>query len=204
MELNAQNNFLMAGSNKQPRLLAIVATIVMTVLGGVVVGILVGKTYISFKRYQTRPEVHLTVGSSLSLPSITWASSDRTLVLILQKGCHFCSESAPFYRRIVHETSGRTDLRLLAVLPQDVNEAKEYLNDLDVRIEEVKQAYLGGIGVSGTPTLVLVDNTGTVTNLWEGKLAAPVESAVLNSLRSGRHTSAVNSEALNGQTLVFR
>lgn len=106
-------------------------------------------------------------------------------MLILQKGCHFCSESAPFYRRIVREASGRTDLRLVAVLPQDVNDAKGYLNDLDVRIEDVKQAYLRGIGVSGTPTLVLVDRTGTMKNLWVGKLTAQGESEVLDSLRSG-------------------
>lgn len=180
MELKAQNNFSMAGIDKRPCLLAIVATI----LCGIVVGMLVGKTYLSFKRHRMLPDAHLTVGSSLTLPGIDWANSDRTLVLILQKGCHFCSESAPFYRRIVSETLGHTGLRLLAVLPQDVNEAKGYLNDLDVRIEEVKQAHLGAIRVSGTPTLVLVDHTGKVTNLWVGKLTAEGESAVLNSLRS--------------------
>jgi hypothetical protein len=59
------------------------------------------------------------------------------------------------------------------------------LNDLDVKIENVKQAYLKGLGVSGTPTLVLIDGSGTTTNLWVGKLTAEGESEVLDTLRSG-------------------
>lgn len=65
MELNALSNFSMGGINKWLKVPGIVAIISITVLCGVVVGIFVGKTYLSFKRHRTAPAIHLTVGSSL-------------------------------------------------------------------------------------------------------------------------------------------
>jgi len=37
--------------------------------------------------------------------------------------------------------------------------------------------------VSGTPTLLLVDNTGSVAEAWVGKLEPPQEEDVLTVLR---------------------
>jgi hypothetical protein len=47
----------------------------------------------------------------------------------------------------------------------------------------VKQATLSTIGVTGTPTLLLVDNTGTVANVWQGKLQPDQEGGVLAVLK---------------------
>jgi len=121
-------------------------------------------------------------GAKVSLPGVDWSNNNQTLLLVLQKGCHFCTESAPFYQRLVRETAGRENIHLIAVLPQTFDESKKYLDDLGVTIEEVKQAQLDSIGVYGTPTLILVNNQGVVITSWVGKLSADGEAEVLRRL----------------------
>ncbi len=113
-----------------------------------------------------------------------WAKSNRTLLLVLQEGCHFCSESAPFYQRLARETAQLSGVHLVAVLPQDVAEGTKYLNSLGVPIQDVRQARLDAMRVAGTPTLILIDDKGVVTNSWVGKLSGEKEAEVLNQLRT--------------------
>jgi thioredoxin-related protein len=121
-------------------------------------------------------------GVKVSLPGVDWSNNKQTLLLVLQKGCHFCTESAPFYQRLVRETAGRGSIHLIAVLPKASDESKKYLDDLGVAIEEVKQAELDSIGVHGTPTLILVNDQGVVMTSWVGKLSADGEADVLRRL----------------------
>ncbi|MDQ3750112.1 MAG: hypothetical protein M3367_14050 [Acidobacteriota bacterium] len=53
------------------------------------------------------------------------------------------------------------------------------LNDLDV-----KQASLDSLQVDGTPTLLLVNDKGEITNSWIGKLPPNKEAEVINKLLS--------------------
>jgi hypothetical protein len=128
------------------------------------------------------PDLRVPAGVKVSLPGVDWSGNNQTLLLVLQKGCHFCSESAPFYQRLVRDTAGRRDIHLLAVLPQDFDESRKYLDDLGVAIEDIRQARLDSIGVHGTPTLILVNNQGVVMNSWVGKLNANGEREVLHRL----------------------
>lgn len=35
-----------------------------------------------------------------NIPSLDWSQHRRTLVLVLNTGCHYCQESVPFYQRL--------------------------------------------------------------------------------------------------------
>jgi len=135
------------------------------------------------RRRLAATEQALKPGMKVSLPGFDWSMKDSHIVLVLQKGCHFCSESAPFYQQLVRGVAGRPDLQLVATLPQSTNEARQYLNEIKVPIAEVVQANLGSIKVRGTPTLLLVDKTGMITDIWSGKLPPEKESEVLNRLQ---------------------
>lgn len=124
------------------------------------------------------------VGSKMALAGVDWPKSNSHLVLILQKGCRFCDESAQFYQRLAEESAGHADLQLLAVLPQPAGEAREYLESLGVSIKEVRQASLPSIGISGTPTILLVDNFGTIKEAWPGKLSSAREEEVVRRIRA--------------------
>ena len=122
-------------------------------------------------------------GTKVSLPDVDWSQSERHLVFVLQTGCHFCTESAPFYRRLTQAVGKRNDVELIAVLPQSISESKQYLNSLGVAINEVRQADLSSVGATGTPTLALVDKTGAVTDVWIGRLPAVKEQEVFSRLQ---------------------
>ena len=121
-------------------------------------------------------------GAKLSMPDVDWAKNGRTLVMVLQSGCHFCTESAPFYQRLAQQRSQQGNIQLVAVLPQKIDDGKKYLDKLGVAVDEVRQASLNSIQVSGTPTLLLVDKSGAVTETWVGKLDSNRETEVLTRL----------------------
>jgi hypothetical protein len=123
-------------------------------------------------------------GTKADFINVDWSKSNRTLLLVLQSSCHFCTESAPFYQRLARETAQASGVHLVAVLPQDVEEGTKYLNSLGVPIQDVRQAQLDSLGVEGTPTLILIDDKGVVTKSWVGKLSGDREAEVLNQLRT--------------------
>jgi thiol-disulfide isomerase/thioredoxin len=168
----------MTGFTRKLEAGANVAIIVVAVLLGVVL----------VKNFLLAPSTlraaEISAGTKVSLPGVDWGANRKTLVMVLQKGCHFCAESAPFYQRLARETSGQTGLRLLAVLPQRTDEAKEYLGSLSVPVQDVMQATPDSLGVGGTPTLILVDDHGAVIKSWVGKLPADQEAEVLKTVRS--------------------
>ncbi|HKG59889.1 MAG TPA: hypothetical protein VKB05_08945 [Pyrinomonadaceae bacterium] len=142
------------------------------------------KSYLLPDRFKNASrDFRVPAGMKVSLPGVDWSNNDQTLLLVLQKGCHFCTESAAFYQRLVRETAGPGSIHLIAVLPQTPDEGKKYLDELGVAVEEVKQAKLDSISVQGTPTLVLVNNQGMVITSWVGKLNADGEAEVLRRLQ---------------------
>ena len=118
-------------------------------------------------------------GKAVSLP-VDWKASDQTLVLVLSTTCHFCSESAPFYKDIIQKR--RAGTRLIAVLPQSVEAGRKYLSDLGIAVDEVRQAPPSSLGVRGTPTLLLVNKEGVITGSWVGKLHQQKELEVIARL----------------------
>ena len=130
-----------------------------------------------------RPPVkEINAGSKVALPGMDWRKNGKTLLLALSPGCHYCSESAPFYQRLARETSAAGKAKLIAVFSTPDSEGRKYLNELAVEIYDVRQASLDSIGVTGTPTLILVDDAGVVTKAWIGQLQPDAEAEVLNIL----------------------
>ena len=126
-----------------------------------------------------RPSIQ--AGTKISLPGIDWSKSTRTVVLALSTTCHFCSESAPFYQKLQQQKPN--GVRLVAVFAQPVEDSRNYLNKLGVSVSDVVQSSLGSVGASGTPTLLLVDNEGSVIGSWVGKLSESEAARVISQVR---------------------
>ena len=122
----------------------------------------------------------IQAGTKISLPGIDWSRNTRTIVLALSTTCHFCSESGPLYQKI--EEQKPSNVGLIAVLPQPLEDSRSYLNKLGVKTPNVVQGSLSSIGVSGTPTLLLVDNNGSVVASWVGKLEDAEAARVMEQL----------------------
>jgi hypothetical protein len=126
----------------------------------------------------------VAVGSHVSLPGVDWTLRDHTLLLVLSTGCHFCSESAGFYKVLSQEAQKSGTARLIAVFPQDTTAAHKYLDQMGLRVDAVLSSSLSSVRVMATPTILLVDKQGVVTNSWMGRLTATKEAAVLSELKS--------------------
>ncbi len=121
-------------------------------------------------------------GTKISLPDIDFSQKDKTIIVALKKGCHFCTESAPFYQRLV-QAAGEKGVRLIAAFPHSVEEGQGYLKELNVPITEMKQADFAALSVGGTPTVILADKNGEIIKAWLGKLSPEKETEVINSLQ---------------------
>lgn len=166
---------------KRIELIANVAIIVVAVL---LTGVLV-RNYLLAKTPERPPPASSSIlpGTKLSLPGVDWKANGKTLVLALSTGCHFCTESAPFYQRLAQERAKNSNLRLVAVFPQSISDGQNYLAINGVSVDQVTQARLDLIGVEGTPTLIITDANGGAVNAWRGRLPAEKESEVLDSLQ---------------------
>ena len=130
---------------------------------------------------QSQPPTEIAKGTKISLPEVDWSANQKTLLVVLQKGCHFCSESMPFYKTLV-EKAKEKGVKLVAVLPNSREEGSQYLRENGVEIQDIQQAQLNSVNVRGTPTLILVNNKGEVLDSWIGKLPTSKEDEIVGSL----------------------
>ena len=124
--------------------------------------LLVGALAVKRLREPPQPALHQpTVGERVSLQGVDWAKSGKNLILALSTQCHFCSESAGFYQRLVPSALS-SGAQVIAVLPQPVSDSSSYLENLGVKVPEILQSPLDSVEVSGTPTLLVVDRHGRI------------------------------------------
>lgn len=121
----------------------------------------------------------LEIGTKLALPLDQALSDRKTLVYFLSLRCRFCSESMPFYKRI-HETNAKNArVRTVAVLPESVEDAETYFSSNGIVFDEILTKRPSDLGISGTPTLVLLDADQYVMAIWSGKLPPEAEERSL-------------------------
>jgi hypothetical protein len=117
-------------------------------------------------------------------PQLGLKQAKMTLVLVTRSGCHFCSASMPFYRRLV-KVAQESGVRLVGATSEDPEANRSYLASNDIRADAVISADDNHIMASGTPTLILVRNNGQVVNSWVGQLKEARENEVLETINGG-------------------
>lgn len=149
------------------------------------------------RRYYTGAGHATSVSTSLqahkrvSLPGVSWARSSHTIVLGLSTQCRFCEASLPFYRALSEYAEENQDrLQVIALFPQQAAESTAFLQGAGVAVSDVRQIQLGAIGIHLTPTLVMTDQEGTITNLWLGQLTASQATEVWSILKGGKVLSS--------------
>lgn len=166
----------MNGIRRKTEIAANIATFAVAIIVGV---ILVNRHFFTTK---STPLPTVPIGTKISIPNIDWSKNKQTLVLALKEGCKFCTESSPFYQRLITNVASK-NIQLVAVFPHSVETGGKYLEELKISISNLRHIPFDTIGVSGTPTLLLVNNEGEVTAGWIGRLPEEKESEVLNSLK---------------------
>jgi thioredoxin-related protein len=171
----------MSGLHKKVELLSNIAIIVVAVLlGAVLVDRYLRPAGPKSERSESKEGPQIKPGMKLSLAGVDWGKSNKTLLMVLSTTCHFCTESAPFYQRLAQEKTKHKDVSMIAVMPQSSSESQKYLSDHGISVDQVGQSPPGAVYATGTPTLIIVDKTGSVVESWVGKLPPEKELEVLN------------------------
>lgn len=191
-KLNAFTGVLFSGisfcelksMNKLNLKLELAANVLIIVTAILLVGVIVQRYFLDKSTaVNQQARVQPTVGKQVNLPDENWSAQPKTVVLALQTTCRFCHESAPFYKRLIESAKGK-NIKFVAVFPQTVEESTAHLNQLGLIGLEVKQVPISQLDASGTPTLILTNGKGEVTNYWVGKLTPDKETEVINKVNS--------------------
>lgn len=109
----------------------------------------------------------IKIGAQINIPNIVWEQNEKTLVFFLKNDCRYCKSAAPFYRELI-ETASKRNVKSLAILPDPIEEARQYVRSLQLPIENVQTGSLASFQIPGAPSVLFVDNKGTVRSVWIG------------------------------------
>lgn len=143
----------------------LVTQVVVAIAIVITAGVLVKRTVFSAEGNGARSQIN--AGDRLNVPNIDWAQNNKSLVFFLKKDCPYCSSSAGFYRQLMNEASKRK-VKCIAVLPNSQEDARKYLQYLELPFESVYTGPVENSKISGTPTIVFVDGNGIVKSVWIG------------------------------------
>lgn len=139
--------------------------------------------YIAITRYVVAPHLadsahRLPIGEKLTISGVDWTAHRKSLVMVLSTQCHFCTESAPSYRTLISKLQAK-GIQVVAIFPQPTQEGEAYFKQLQVPLPDIHQVSLASLGVTGTPTLLVVDAKGTVVDGLVGQLTPGREPGIL-------------------------
>lgn len=134
------------------------------------------------------PSLHLGLqrGAIISqIPKVDYHTSKRTLLIALSTKCPYCLESLPFYRTLVETNShSSNDLRIVALFPEKADEVTEFTKVNGLKIEAVPEVQFAPLSISGTPSIILVNNAGGIDDFWIGKLGSSEAKQLMRSISS--------------------
>ncbi len=152
-----------------------------------IVALLMIFSFAKTKIFNSHSVEHATLASGTPLTAISgydWSKHGQTLVLVLQKGCRFCENSAPFYRQLVEmEKQQRLKAHLVAVFPNEPAQIQAVLHEQQLQLETIPNISLKSLNVVGTPTAILADQKGRVVKSWVGQLPLDLQQEVVTSIQ---------------------
>lgn len=201
----ARNQGYVGFTKRAGRLLTMIKRI-ETITNVVTIVVMVIFGYALLKIFVFAPKTVVPVGprSGVVLPAVehvSWSSDKSTLILALRSGCEFCRESVPFYKEL-HSLQAKNaiDARIMVVVPDAPGVAREFKESEGLPFDVIPEVPFSKLGVSGTPTLILVDSHGRVVQSWVGLLSPTKEEQVLAAIASvpGKVSSAAAATATGG------
>lgn len=115
-------------------------------------------------------------------------SDTEPIVLALRSGCPYCTKSAPLYRKLIDQARAK-NRKIIAILPDEPEKAREYLRSLGLQIDDVRQADLQAMSIQGTPTLLVLNRTGNILKIWYGQQPEAENEKILKDIFASSKSS---------------
>jgi hypothetical protein len=131
------------------------------------------------------PPPPLTIGSRLELPKVRWQSQRRHFVFIMDTGCSACEKAVPAARRLAAAVASHsTEIDALVLSDEPIDAVKGWLGKQSIPISNVSRASIAKLGVLFTPSLLILDHNGVVTDFVDGAPSEPQEAALRARIES--------------------
>ena len=134
--------------------------------------------------FRQRQEAQLSIGSKLSVPSVDWTKRSRHTVLFISRSCKACQDSLPFYKKLSSVAANAPDSQMLILSAESPSLLQPWLAEEGITGALVAKVDPAAVGFTETPTLLMVDSTGTVTDIAMRRLPADAEQQVFRRLEN--------------------
>ena len=124
----------------------------------------------------------IAVGDQVIIPDLEWEKGKTHILLFLHTSCQYCTKSADFYKKLLEEINGKSNIKLVAVFSQSDSGESEYLKDIGLGNIEKHTISFAKVGITGTPTLAIVNDRGVLSDIWKGYLSPNKENEVRQKL----------------------
>lgn len=126
------------------------------------------------------------VGTRLPLPVAAGDNklgTSATVVLIVSRKCHFCTDSMPFYAQLTAlKPPAGNDLVIVAGFPagfETPQQTMDYFREHGAVPDATEPLDFAAIGPTATPTILLLDHSGEVKDMWVGQLTGLAQRKVI-------------------------
>jgi hypothetical protein len=121
-------------------------------------------------RSGTEPLPYVAGGTIPTVAGLDFDASGYTVLLVIRSTCRYCTESMGFYKSLTDlNRSIRSDVRFVAVCPEDQSQCQTYLRNHAVVLDQVVSFTPGAtLNIRATPTVMIVDRKRTLLGIWVG------------------------------------
>lgn len=114
---------------------------------------------------------------------LSYRDAPRTLLIAMSTQCGYCKESVPFYHQIVKaEKASGMRTRIVAIFPNSQREVDLYVKQNQLEMDTRAETDFRRLHIAGTPTIILLDGAGVISNFWIGRLSEDDERQLIRAL----------------------
>lgn len=109
------------------------------------------------------------------------------VVLAISSKCKFCKESIPLYHQIrASQQEPGSKMSLAVISSESQADLLALLSDQGLTADQTYHVALSSVGISATPTVLVVDSHGIVRDMFVGMLEGSRQAQLLKSLAAAR------------------
>jgi hypothetical protein len=124
-----------------------------------------------------RPSSYSRGDRVATLSGIDFSRRERTVLIVFRSNCAYCIRGAPFYQELTRlRDTQRRNIGIVAVAPMSDAMAKEFPKLQGWSPDGFVSIQPGSFKVAGVPTIIIVDRSGVVQDIWFGELSETEKS----------------------------
>jgi hypothetical protein len=164
-------------TSKNFRYINFATNIIVVVTGIMLIGLVAYRVFFQPSLGSLEAEF-LRAGENFNgLQEVDFKKSPDTILLATDVKCQYCTQSLPFYKKLIAKSNENPAVRVIAVLNNKSEEVENYLREHDIVVEFIPDVDLVKLKVDATPTVIWVDANRKIVGSYQGLLQEKQELA---------------------------